>query len=93
MKIVFLNSEECFEGADCYVYFIETKDDFLKVKEIENRYKINVNIFNLIDVYNSIDKFNRNNKDIFLDKRNIELDLKMKIKKFLVGHRCEENCE
>ena len=93
MKIVYLNDEEHFECGDCYIYFIEKKEDFLKVKEIEDEYHINVNVFNLIDIYESIDEFNKNNKDIFLDKRNIELDLKMKIKKFLMGHRCEENCD
>ena len=93
MKIIYLNDEEYQEGANCYIYLVEKKDDFLKAKDIEKRYNINVNTFNLIDIYNAIDKFNGNNKDIFLNKRNIELDLKMKIKKFLEGHRCDEICE
>ena len=60
MKIIYLNDEEYLEGSDCYIYFIEKNEDFLKVKEIEDKYKINVNSFNLIDVYSSIDKFNKN---------------------------------
>ena len=97
-SLVILNNEDLNKEFNydidntCFVYLVRDSDDWLLIYDFEKRHNVNVNVFNLINVYKSIYEFNAFNKKFKLDTRNIDFDLITKIKKYFESHLCEENC-
>ena len=75
----------------CFVYIVRDEDDWIILHDMEKKFNINLNVFNIEKIYKSILEFNAFNSKFKLDPRNVELNLTLQIENYFESHLCDDN--